>query len=267
MSARRVPRALTIAGSDSGGGAGIQADLQTFAAYGVHGACVVTALTAQNTRGVVGVLGVSPRFVRAQLDAVLDDLGADAVKLGMLHDAPTIAAVAAGLVAHRVRRVVVDPVMVAKGGARLLEAAAVTAFRARILPLADVVTPNLAEAAALAGFCVDDVASMEAAARRIAEAGARAVVVKGGHLRGDAVDVVLVRGRVRTLRATRIGRMPPHGTGCTFAAAIAAGLARGAPLEHAIRAAKRYVTRCIRHAYRVGGGHPVLLHPPTRPFR
>ncbi len=258
----RVPRALTIAGSDSGGGAGIQADLKTFAAHGVHGSSAIAALTAQNTRGVRGVLGVRPAFVRAQIDAVLDDLGADAVKVGMLLERRIVAAVADAMTAHRVRRLVVDPVMVAKGGEGLLAASAVAALCTRLLPLAAVVTPNLPEAAALVGFAVTDLASMAAAARDIMRMGARAVVVTGGHLTGDAADLLLMRGSVLVLRARRVPVAPPHGTGCTFSAALAAALAWGLPLEDAVRAAKRYTTACIRRARCLGAGHPVLGHLP-----
>jgi len=258
----RIPRALTIAGSDSGAGAGIQADLKTFAARGVYGTSVITALTAQSSRAVHAVLGVRPAFVRAQIDAVLDDIGADAVKVGMLLDARTVTAVADALVAHGVRRLVVDPVLAAKGGETLLAPAAVATLRARLLPLAEIVTPNLAEAAALAGFPVTDLTGMVEAARLIARLGARAVVVTGGHLSGDAVDVLLVGGAPRMLRAARVGRTPPHGTGCTFSAAIAAELAKGAPVGAAVRAAKRYTTACIRRAHHLGRGHPILGHLP-----
>jgi hydroxymethylpyrimidine/phosphomethylpyrimidine kinase len=267
MTRPRVPRALTIAGSDSGAGAGIQADLKTFAARGVYGTSVITALTAQSSRAVHAVFGVRPAFVRAQIDAVLEDMGADAVKVGMLLDARTVTTVADALVAHRVRRLVVDPVLAAKGGETLLAPAAISTLRARLLPLAEIVTPNLAEAAALVGFPVTDLAGMATAARVLARCGARAVVVTGGHLPGDAVDVLLVDGALWTLRAARVGRTPPHGTGCTFSAAIAAELAKGAPVEAAVRAAKRYTTACIRHARRLGRGHPILGHLPLRGAR
>ena len=260
MSARRMPRALTIAGSDSGAGAGIQADLKTFAARGVYGMSVVAALTAQSTRGVRAVLRVPAAFVRAQIDAVLDDLGADAVKTGMLLDARTVDAVADALAAYGTRPLVVDPVMVAKGGERLLAASAVRALRTRLLPLAAVVTPNRAEAAALVGFAVRDRRDMEAAARALLDLGARAVVVTGGDLDGDACDLFATgRGRV-WLRGRRIGGAPAHGTGCTLSAAITAELAKGVVLASAVRRAKRYTAGCIRRARRLGGGHPILGH-------
>ena len=267
MTRPRVPRALTIAGSDSGAGAGIQADLKTFAARGVYGMSVITALTAQSSRAVHAVLGVRPAFVRAQIDAVLEDMGADAVKVGMLLDARTVTTVADALVAHRVRRLVVDPVLVAKGGETLLAPAAIATLRTRLLPLAEIVTPNLAEAAALVGFPVTDLAGMTAAAQALARLGTRAVVVTGGHLSGDAVDVLLVEGALWTLRAARIGLSPPHGTGCTFSAALAAELAKGGSVEAAVRAAKRYTTACIRRARRLGRGHPILGHLPLRGAR
>ncbi len=254
-----VPRALTIAGSDSGAGAGIQADLKTFAARGVYGTSVVAALTAQSTRGVHAVLAVPPAFVRAQLDAVLDDLGADAVKTGMLLEAATVQTVAAVLAARRMP-LVVDPVMTAKGGTTLLRRAAVDALRARLLPLATVVTPNCDEAAALVGFAVRDRAGMQRAARAILDLGARAVVVTGGDVPGDACDLFVTRRDSRWLRARRVAGPPPHGTGCTFSAAIAAELAKRVPLDDAVTRAKRYATACIRRARRIGRGHPLLDH-------
>jgi len=257
---RRVPRALTIAGSDSGAGAGIQADLKTFAARGVYGCCVITALTAQNTRGVHAVMPVPAAFVRAQLDAVLDDLGADAVKTGMLHNAEVVSAVAGALGTRRIRHLVVDPVMVAKDGAHLLEPDALDALRRDLLPMAEIVTPNLAEAAALVGHPVEDTAAMVEAGRVLLGLGARAVVVKGGHLAGAPVDVLVTRRAVEILRGTRVAIPTPHGTGCTFAAAIAAELAKGAAIAAAVRTAKRYTATCIRRARRLGRGVPVLEH-------
>jgi hydroxymethylpyrimidine/phosphomethylpyrimidine kinase len=260
MTVRRLARALTIAGSDSGAGAGIQADLKTFAARGVYGTSVVAAVTAQNTRGVRAVFAVPPAFVRAQLDAVLDDIGADAVKTGMLLDTRTVRVVAAALAQHHTPRLVVDPVMTAKGGTRLLQRSAVAAVRARLLPLATVVTPNRAEAAALADFPVRGRDDMERAARAILALGTKAVVVTGGDLDGDACDLLLTRRTAVWLRARRVPGPPPHGTGCTFSAAIAAELAKGATIERAVVVAKRYTTACIRRARRLGGGHPVLGH-------
>lgn len=252
--------ALTIAGSDSGAGAGIQADLKTFAARGVYGTSAITALTAQDTRVVHGVMVVPPAFVRAQIDAVLEDIGADAVKTGMLGSAAVVAAVADGLAAHRVRRLVVDPVLRASGGRPLLARGGVAALLRRLVPLAEVVTPNLAEASMLVGFPVRDLRAMEEAARVLVGAGARAAVVKGGHLGGDPIDVALVDGVIHRLRAARVPGGAPHGTGCTFAAAITAERAKDVPIEDAIRAAKRYTTACIRRALRLGPGRSILGH-------
>ena len=254
-----VPIALTVAGSDSGGGAGIQADLKTFAARRVFGTSAIAALTAQNTRGVVAVRGVAAGFVRAQIDAVIEDIGVDAAKVGMLGVAATVAEVADAVEAHRIRRLTVDPVMVAKGGERLLGSRAVDVLRARLLPLAEVVTPNLAEATALVGFPVVDVGSMQEAARALIRMGAHAAVVTGGHLCGDAIDVLVTGRGTVVLRARRIAVAPPHGTGCTFSAAVAAERAKGVPLEAAVRAAKRYTTERIRRARRIGAGHPILV--------
>jgi hydroxymethylpyrimidine/phosphomethylpyrimidine kinase len=261
---RRAQRsALTIAGSDSVAGAGIQADLKTFAARGVYGTSAITAVTAQDTRSVYAVTVLPAAVVRAQIDAVLDDLGADAVKTGMLGSAVVVAAVVEALVAHRVRRLVVDPVLHASGGRSLLARGGAVVLQRRLLPLAEVVTPNLAEASILVGFPVRDVRAMEEAARVLVAAGARAAVVTGGHLVGDAIDVALVDGRVHRLRAGRVPGEAPHGTGCTFAAAIAAERAKDVPLLEAIRAAKRYTTASIRRAIVLGRGRSILGHLPV----
>ncbi|MEX2224178.1 MAG: bifunctional hydroxymethylpyrimidine kinase/phosphomethylpyrimidine kinase [Candidatus Rokuibacteriota bacterium] len=255
-----IPKALTIAGSDSGGGAGIQADLKTFSAFRVFGMSVITAVTAQNSLGVQGVENLPPAFVAQQLRSVLDDFGADAAKCGMLSTAPIIEAVAATLAERRVEKLVVDPVMVAKSGDRLLEPAARAALADRILPLALVVTPNLPEAEVLAGMQISEPEDMEEAARRIHTMGPRYVLVKGGHLKGDATDL-LWNGRDFTRFSTaRIDSGNTHGTGCTFSAAIAAELARGQALGDAIRAAKAYVTRAIREGFAAGRGVGQLRH-------
>src|SRR6267142_1160515 len=226
----RVPKALTIAGSDSGGGAGIQADLKTFSAFRVFGMSVLTAVTAQNSVGVTGVHNLPPEFVARQIDAVLDDFGADAVKLGMLSTAPIIEVVAARLAAHRQAHVVVDPVMIAKSGDALLQPDARAALVERVLPLAEVVTPNLHEASALADMPVTTEKEMEEAARRIHARGPRHVLVKGGHLEGSATDI-LWDGRAFTrFPGPRLDSNNTHGTGCTLSAAIAAGLALGRSL-------------------------------------
>src|SRR5215831_8126040 len=252
------PVALTIAGSDPSGGAGIQADLATFAAFGVHGAATIAALTVQDTRGVRAVTAVSSATVSQQLDAVLADLPVVAVKTGMLHRAAVVHAVAERLRAGPPRALVVDPVLRSTSGAVLLDAAGVEALRAHLLPLATVVTPNLAEASALTGMRVETPADMAAAARALVVLGVRAALVTGGHLSGDAVDVLCDGRDARELVAQRIPGDPVHGTGCALSAAITAALARGADLPHAVAAAKSYVTRAIAGAYRLGGGAAVL---------
>ncbi len=255
-----IPRALTIAGSDSGGGAGIQADLKTFGAFRVYGASVLTAVTAQNSVGVHGIVNLPPEFVARQLDAVLGDIGADAAKTGMLSTAAIIRAVAGRLAAHRVERLVVDPVMIAKSGDPLLEPDARQALVEAILPLALVVTPNLHEAAALAGFPVSDLEEMEAAARRIHALGPRWVLVKGGHLKGDAIDLLFDGRTLSRFAAERVPTPHTHGTGCTYSAAIAAGLARGAAVPEAVAEAKRYLTAAIRAGFALGRGVGSLRH-------
>ncbi|MGH7275651.1 MAG: bifunctional hydroxymethylpyrimidine kinase/phosphomethylpyrimidine kinase [Candidatus Rokuibacteriota bacterium] len=255
-----VPKALTIAGSDSGGGAGIQADLKTFSAFRVFGMSVLTAITAQNSVGVQGVFNLPPEFVGKQIDSVLSDFGADAVKIGMLSTAPIIGAVAARLAAPGQGPIVLDPVMIAKSGDPLLEPDARAALLKEMLPLALVVTPNLHEAGALAGMTVETEAEMEEAARRILRLGPRNVLVKGGHLKDAATDI-LWNGRALTrFTAARLASAGTHGTGCTFSAAIAAGLARGDALGDAIRAAKAYVTAAIREGFQAGRGAGALRH-------
>jgi hydroxymethylpyrimidine/phosphomethylpyrimidine kinase len=250
-----VPRALTIAGSDSGGGAGIQADLKTFSALGVYGMTAITALTAQNTTGVLGIVEMSPEFVREQIDAVVTDIGVDAAKTGMLSSAPIIEAVADGIRRHRITQLVIDPVMVAKSGAPLLRPEAREALRRVLLPLALVVTPNLHEAAVLVDRKVETLPEMEDAAHALHALGPRVVVVKGGHLAGAAWDLVFDGSRVERLEAARIETRHTHGTGCVFSAAITAGLARRIEPLQAIRDAKTFVTAAIREALPLGSGH------------
>ncbi|HEY5629435.1 MAG TPA: bifunctional hydroxymethylpyrimidine kinase/phosphomethylpyrimidine kinase [Candidatus Limnocylindrales bacterium] len=258
---RPRPRALTIAGSDSGGGAGIQADLKTFAALGVYGASVITAITAQNTVEVRAIHEVPIDVVAAQIDAVLDDIGADAAKTGMLSSAAIIEVVADRLRAHGPLPLVVDPVMVAKSGDRLLREDAVAALRETLLPLAAVVTPNAPEASVLAGIDVDDVTSAREAARRIFDLGPGIVIVKGGHLEGDRADDIVFDGRAfHVLSAPRLATAHTHGTGCTFSAAIAAGLAQGLEPLAAARAAKAYLHGAIEHAEPLGAGHGPVNH-------
>ena len=255
-----VPKALTIAGSDSGGGAGIQADLKTFSAFRVFGMSVLTAVTAQNSVGVQGVFNLPPEFVGRQLDSVLSDFGADAVKIGMLSTAPIIAEVAGRLRALAQGHVVLDPVMIAKSGDSLLEPDARAALVKEMLPLATVVTPNLHEAGALAGMAVATEPDMEEAARRILALGPRYVLVKGGHLEEAATDILWNGREFTRFTAARLPSTSTHGTGCTFSAAIAAGLARRQPLGDAIREAKAYVTAAIREGFRPGRGVGALRH-------
>lgn len=255
------PIALTIAGSDSGGGAGIQADLKTFHAFEVFGTSVVTAITAQNTRAVTAVQRVDPHVVRAQMDALADDLAPAASKSGMLADAEIIEAVATGLESGEFGPYVLDPVMVAASGARLLAADAVGALRERLVPLARLVTPNLAEAAILADRPVNDPDEMRAAGERILELGCEAVLVKGGHLAGSAVvDILLTSAGERVWRATRLDAGDPHGTGCTLSSAIAAGLAHGRNLEVAVDEALAFTRRAISTAPKRGAGNRPLNH-------
>jgi hydroxymethylpyrimidine/phosphomethylpyrimidine kinase len=250
--------ALTIAGSDSGGGAGIQADLRTFTAFGVYGTCAVTAITAQNTTGIARVFPLPADLVVAQIEAVVDDLGADAVKIGMLATAEIAIAVAGVLRRRAFRAVVLDPVMTATNGTPLLTADAVAVLRSEIMPLATVTTANVPEAEAFTGMVIRDVAGLRAAAASLVEAGARAALVKGGHLDGPAVDVLYDGHVFAELPGDRIASRHTHGTGCTFAAAVAARLALGDPLVDAAREAKAYVTQAIRCAPGLGHGHGPL---------
>jgi len=251
----KLPIALTIAGSDSGGGAGIQADLKTFAALGVHGTSAITAITAQNTVDVTDVFELPPRLVRAQIDAVVSDLGVDAAKTGMLSSAEIIEAVAAAVEAHAITKLVVDPVMVAKGGARLLRDDAVGALRSRLLPLAAVLTPNIPEAEVLLGHPVRSLDERREAARELLALGPRAVVVKGGHAEGAAVDVYWDGSELVELIADRIETANTHGSGCVFSAAIAARLAAGRQAVDAVRDAKQFITNAIEFSLELGHGH------------
>ena len=253
--------ALTIAGSDSGGGAGIQADLKTFAAHGVYGTSAITAITAQNTMGVTAWQATPAELVVAQIDAVVSDIGADAVKTGMLANAGIVNAVATAVRRLSLRNLVVDPVMIAKGGDRLLEAAAVDAIRTELLPLASIVTPNIPEAEVLSGRRITSLDEMRDAGRRILDLGPRVVLVKGGHLGGEqSIDIACSAGDIEEFRAERIETVHTHGTGCTLASAIAANLALGLSDMDAIRRAKEYVTGAIRRAPGLGRGHGPLGH-------
>ena len=258
-------RVLVVAGSDSGGGAGIQADVKTVTALGGYAATAITALTAQDTRGVHGVYPVDVAFVVQQIDVVLSDIGADAIKTGMLVSADAIRAVAAAC--ERLGAgvpVVVDPVMVAKGGAALLEASAVAALRSELLPRAAVLTPNIPEAEALTGERIEGVAGMRRAAAALLALGAHAVLLKGGHLPGDVVtDLLCDASGERVFEGPRIATRSTHGTGCTLASALAVGLAQGLSLASAADRARRYVREAIRTAPGLGSGHGPLNHGHT----
>src|SRR5688572_25372144 len=256
-----MPTALTIAGSDSGGGAGIQADLKTFTAHGVYGTSAITALTAQNTVGVNGVHVVPDDFVAAQIEAVVSDLGCHAVKTGMLANSTIVEAVAAAVESLELPNLVVDPVMVAKSGDHLLDEEAVHALRWTLIRLARVVTPNIPEAEVLAKMTIKSVDDMKEAARRIGMLKPSAVVIKGGHLAGpEVIDILLEKGEYHEWIGPRIEGPNTHGTGCTFASAIAAHLAKGAPLKDAVPAAKAYVEGAMRHGIALGKGHRPLNH-------
>jgi hydroxymethylpyrimidine/phosphomethylpyrimidine kinase len=243
----RIAVALTIAGSDPSGGAGIQADLKTFTALGVYGASVITALTAQNTLGVTGVHSIPPAFIAQQLDAVASDLNIRAVKTGMLGDTATVEAVVAGIKRHVFKTIVVDPVMVATSGDVLLAPDAIDAVRSRLIPLATLITPNLHEAAKLLGTGVArDVSQMEDQGRRLLELGSAAVLIKGGHATGDhAIDVLVTRSGIAHISAPRVETRNTHGTGCTLSAAIAAHMALGKSLDDSVRQAKTFLTEAL----------------------
>lgn len=255
-------RALTIAGSDSGGGAGIQADLKTFMAFGVYGMSAITALTAQNTVGVQGVFEVSPEFVRKQIESIMTDIGADAAKTGMLSNASIVRTVAEAVRDFRIPNLVVDPVMVAKSGDPLLAPEARRAVREELLPLATVITPNLFEAEAFLSRRIGDLDAMRKAALELMQLGSRWVVLKGGHLDigGEAIDVLCDGRESVLLRSPRLESGNTHGTGCTFAAAITAGLARGMAVPEAVGRAKEYVTEAIRNGPPIGRGRGPTDH-------
>ncbi len=255
-SADAPPRALTIAGSDSGGGAGVQADLATFAALGVWGMSAITSITVQNTQGVTGVSDVPAHLVAAQIRAVADDIGVDAAKTGMLSSSAIVEAVADAVTASSIGTLVVDPVFISKHGHPLLRPEAVGSLRARLVPLATLVTPNLPEAAGLAGLHVASRDDMLAAADAILALGANAVLIKGGHLPSaePAVDLFARSGQAEWLSAERIDTRDTHGTGCVLSAAITSHLARGASLDTAVAQGKIFVTEAIEHALRIGRG-------------
>ncbi len=260
----RYVRVLSIAGSDSGGGAGIQADLKTFAALGCYGMTAITAITAQNTQGVRAIHGIPPDMLRAQIDAVVEDIGVDAVKIGMLHSPEVVQIVADAIRRHRLPHVVLDPVMVATSGDRLTTSETVQVLVRELFPLAEVITPNLDEAALLLGCSVAGLQGLDAAAQALLGMGAPAALLKGGHLPGDDVVDVLAQagGRIHRLASQRIATPNGHGTGCTLSSAMAAHLALGLPLVQAVEAARAYILGAIAAgaAVRTGHGHGPLNH-------
>ncbi len=261
---------MTIAGSDSGGGAGIQADLKAFAAMGVYGASSLTAITAQNTVAVTAVHELPTEIIAAQIDAVIDDIGVDAVKTGMLSSSAIVEIVAERLRWHGIPNLVVDPVMIAKSGDPLLRREAVETVKSQLIPLATLVTPNLPEAETLTGLKIRSDADMKDAARRVLDLGAGSVVVKGGHSEGPATDLFYDGHSFTEFSSPRIDTVNTHGTGCTFASAAAAGLAQGKSLLEAVSQAKDYITAAISHSYPLGKGHGPVHHfyhfwePPSR---
>jgi hydroxymethylpyrimidine/phosphomethylpyrimidine kinase len=262
---RQYCKVLTIAGSDSGGGAGIQADLKTFSAIGCYGMSVITALTAQNTRGVNGIHAVPAAFAVQQIEAVFSDMGADAVKIGMLYSAELIEAVAEALKKHRARKIVLDPVMVAQSGDKLLQDDAIEAIKTHLMPLADVVTPNIPEASVLCGRQLAQWSDIESAAKTLAQHGSRSILIKGGH--GDenkSTDLLFLarENRFVSLTADRIKTNNNHGTGCTLSSAIASYMAKGRDIEAAVQKAKTFMNQAIAAgaAYQLGHGHGPVHH-------
>ena len=258
-------KVLTIAGSDSGGGAGIQADLKTFAAIGCYGMSVITALTAQNTQSVIGIHAVPPSFAVQQIESVLTDIGTDAVKIGMLYSAELIKAIAGALKKHGARKIVLDPVMVAQSGDKLLQEDAVDAIKVHLMPLADVVTPNLPEATVLTGQTINNLKDAEKAAMHLAKHGSRSILIKGGHgAENKSTDLLLLvrKNRFVRLEAERIETRNNHGTGCTLSSAIAAYLAKGNDIEAAVQKAKTFMNQAIAAGarYQIGHGHGPVHH-------
>jgi hydroxymethylpyrimidine/phosphomethylpyrimidine kinase len=262
---RKYCRVLTIAGSDSGGGAGIQADLKTFSAIGCYGMSVITALTAQNTRGVNGIHAVPPAFAVEQMDAVIGDIGTDAVKIGMLYSAELIEVVAEALKKHRIGKIVLDPVMVAQSGDKLLQDDAIEAIKKHLMPLADVVTPNIPEASVLCGRQLKTWIDIENAAQTLAQHGSRSILIKGGHgEENKSIDLLFLahENRLVRLEADRIKTHNNHGTGCTLSSAIAAFMAKGKDIEDAVKKAKTFMNQAIAAGaqYQIGQGHGPVHH-------
>ncbi|MDA2918225.1 bifunctional hydroxymethylpyrimidine kinase/phosphomethylpyrimidine kinase [Desulfobacterota bacterium AH_259_B03_O07] len=258
----RIPRALTIAGSDSGGGAGIQADLKTFTAFNVYGMSVLTSITAQNTQSVLGISDLSPDFVELQIDAVIGDIGLDAVKTGMLSNKDIISSVAKKIKQYGVEKLVIDPVMIAKSGDSLLKSDAEKALINELLPLAYVVTPNLPEAEVISGIKASSLDEMKESAIKIKALGPRNVLIKGGHLdwSQDAIDILYNGTEFHEYKAPMLETKNTHGTGCTYSAAICAGLAKGFDVLDAVEDAKEYVTQAIKNSFNLGKGHGPLNH-------
>ena len=250
-----MKKTLTIAGSDTCGGAGIQADLKTFSAHGTYGMSVITAVTVQNTMGVFGCQDIEPEIIGAQIDAIFEDIfEVDAVKVGMVSKIETINVIADRLEKYKPKNIVIDPVMISKSGFDLLKPEAKNALISRLIPLADVLTPNLPEAEVITGMKIDNVSSMEEAARKIYSMGAKNVFVKGGHLSSDATDILFDGNKIITLKGERIITKNTHGTGCTISSAIASNLANGLSVEEAVREAKKYITTAIEHSFAIGHG-------------
>jgi len=253
--------ALTIAGSDSGGGAGIQADLKTFSVLGVYGMSVLTSITAQNTTGVQGIHDLPPEFVGLQIDSVMQDIGAHAIKTGMLSNSQIIKIVSEKIKKFIVKNLIVDPVMIAKGGDRLLKEDAIESLKYELIPLATMVTPNLSEAEVLSGIKINNLDNMKEAAQKIFELGTNNVLIKGGHLSSDdAIDVLYNGNTFKEFKARRFETRNTHGTGCTFSSAITAELAKGTNIEEAVSIAKRYTTLAIENSLNIGHGHGPLNH-------
>ena len=253
-------KVLTVAGSDSGGGAGIQADLKTFSAHGVFGMSAITAVTAQNTLGVSAVQDISPDIIAKQIDAVFEDMGADAVKIGMVSQTASIEAIAKQLSKHQARNIVLDPVMISKSGFDLLQPEAKEALIKHLLPIATIITPNIHEAQAITGCKITNVEQMEFAAREIYSLGPQTVLVKGGHLEDDAVDVLYDGKGMKHFQAARVDSKNTHGTGCTLSSAIAANLALGDAVTEAVEKAKNYITEAIKHSFPIGKGVGPVHH-------
>lgn len=255
-----MKKVLSIAGSDCSGGAGIQADLKTFSAHGVFGMSVIVSVVAENTSRVIDIQDITPNMIEKQIDAVYEDIGTDAVKIGMLSSPACMQAVAKKLKEYDPRNVVIDPVMYAKNGCPLMDPGAIDTLIGTIIPLADMLTPNIPEAEKITGQSIDGVSDMERAAGKIYEMGTKHVLLKGGHASGSALDVLFDGNRFHHFDAERIDTKNTHGTGCTYSSAIASNLALGLPVEQAVKEAKQYVTTAIRHSLAIGKGHGPTNH-------